>query len=692
MELSDFYNEFLQDIRNFAGDNGFLQEAFTESISEILISEGIIQDFQSCGYINRSKGLAIDGWNFNRELGRLALIISCFSTEALLAGDQIPSLTKTDIDQQLKRLRKLYEQCGNKQGFVDKLEPAEPIAEFAHQIYELQDDVKIQKIELIVLSNSVLSKRIDAIDSSDIEGIDTTVHVIDLNRIKGIIQSSTGSEDITIRFNDYGFEGLPCLPASSVADKIASYLFVMPGSLIADLYDRYHDRLLEQNVRTFLQFRGKVNRGMRNTVKNQPEYFFAYNNGLTTTASDIVIEDGQIKELTNLQIVNGGQTTASIFNSHKADRVDLSNVHVQVKLSVINETFVDELVPKISEYSNTQNKVNVADFFSNHPFHVKIEEISRRLVGPNKTGGIDQTKWFYERARGQYANEQSRRSQAEKKKFLLEYPKSQYITKTDLAKYVLTFEQQPHVVSKGAQAAFSGTKNGAGFVQYIEKHWNKNENQFNDLWFKNAMSKAFLFRQLDKLVYSQEWYRGYKINIITYSLAKFVQLIEDQTNLQLDYNQIWQEQALPDPIVNQLLYLATYINDTLVSPPEGQTSNISQWAKTEHCWKTIKELDLRLNADISPFLIDPSKIKEAQKVAVTQDKDFARISGMEYVLNKGSEYWLELSNWHNSNPCISPTQKSIMLLAARNPVISDKQATLLIKAEKTCIDRGFFNE
>ena len=207
-------------------------------------------------------------------------------------------------------------------------------------------------------------------------------------------------------------DGLPCLPAHLNSATYKSYLVVMPATVLAELYGKYGSRLLEQNVRSFLQVRGNVNKGIRATIMNDPEMFFAYNNGITATARDV--ENGKhangivIVSLKDLQIVNGGQTTASLFHTHRKDKASLENIFVQMKLSVIDEEKSEEVVPRISEYANTQNKVNAADFFSNHPFHVRMEGFSRRLWAPAQQGAQRETKWFYESARGQYADAQSK--------------------------------------------------------------------------------------------------------------------------------------------------------------------------------------------------------------------------------------------------------------------------------------------
>jgi AIPR protein/MobA/MobL family len=206
--------------------------------------------------------------------------------------------------------------------------------------------------------------------------------------------------------------------------------------------------MAKANVRTFLQARGKVNQGIRTTILTEPGMFFAYNNGITATAQSVEVEATssglKITRILDLQIVNGGQTTASLFHTRRKDKASLSGIFVQMKLSVIDSDESEKVVPRISEYANTQNRVNAADFFSNHPFHVRLDEFSRRIWAPAQQGAQRETKWFYERARGQYADAQAKLTPAEQKRFKAENPKPQMFTKTDLAKFENTWDERLH--------------------------------------------------------------------------------------------------------------------------------------------------------------------------------------------------------------------------------------------------------
>ena len=252
-----------------------------------------------------------------------------------------------------------------------------------------------------------------------------------------------------------------------------SYLAVINGKLLADMYIKYGSRLLEGNVRSFLSVRGKINKGIRNTIRDHPELFFAYNNGIVVTATDIEVKNTstglKIKKFTNLQVINGGQTTASIANAVLQDNAEdkVNCINVPMKLTVVNAQRANEMIPNIARYANSQNKVDESDFFSNSPFHVRIEELSRKVYAPPANGIPYETIWFYERAKGQYTQEQMKLTKSEKRNYIKLRPKKQVIKKIDLAKYLMSYNQLPHIVSKGNQY------NMRVFADKIEKIWKK---------------------------------------------------------------------------------------------------------------------------------------------------------------------------------------------------------------------------
>jgi hypothetical protein len=684
MNIKQYLQEFTQELIAQSGaDENFTRSSFVELMCQSLDDEGFISGFAQTDYKNTTKGIAVDAWSLNEELECLTLILGDYRDSGGLE-----TLTKTDLEKSLKRLYRFF-QASLSKGFCESLEEAMPAAELAWMIRNPIH--KISKVMLVVISNAELSASVTTLPNEQLDGYITNYDVWDIGRIYRANTSGKIREDVWI---DFGKDALPSLPAYIGEETMQSYLLVVPGDIIANLYQDYGERLLEQNVRTFLQFRGNVNKGIRNTIANEPQMFFSYNNGLAATADDVVAIEGgrKILKIKNLQIVNGGQTTASIFTARRKDNLDLKKIYVQVKLSVVPPEKVEDVVPRISEYANTQNKVNAADFFSNHPFHIRIEEFSRRVWGPAQDGKVQQTHWFYERVRGQYNNQQAHLTPAQQKKFLSINPKNQMFTKTDLCKFILTFDELPQEVSLGSQKAFAGSAKSPGFASKIAKEWEKNDGKtFNELWFKQLIAKAIFFRQLDRGIYNQSWYRGYKANIVTYALSKFANMIV-QSGKNFDYLKIWQLQHIPKLIENRLLEIAESVNEILINPPFGKTSNISEWAKSNECWQLVAADPKVLGNEFLEYFIHTETVRERERDGTRNQIIEDSIHALTYVVERGADYWIRLRDWNTTNRKLTPKEMGILDTACLMPrkLPSEKQTEILVEAEKRAIENGFY--
>lgn len=686
MNEEEYFEELTQEILARSGaEENFSRTTFLDFMCSRLEEEGFISGFDLTEHKITSRGQAVDAWSFDDEFSRLTLFIADFRS----SGD-LESLTNTEISNLFKRVRRFVESALTNE-FVRSLEESDPVSGLAWLISESRQE--IEEVNLVILSNAQLSARVADLPNEPVSEFQATYEVWDFGRLFRTEASGKSREDLEIDFSNLDDGGLPCLPAYTGSDSTQSFLVVLPGDILAELYSKYGERLLEQNVRTFLQFRGKINKGIRNTIVNEPQMFFSYNNGLSATAEAVSTakKDSRLVSVRNLQIVNGGQTTASIFTAMKKEQADLSKVFVQVKLSVIDVEDVEEVVPRISEYSNTQNRVNAADFFSNHPFHLRIEEFSRRVWAPSPEGSIQQTHWFYERTRGQFANLQANLTKTQKKKFLAQNPRSQMFTKTDLAKFVLSFDECPNEVSLGAQKAFAGTPRTKGFVGRISKEWERDEKQFNEIWFKRLIAEAIFFREVDKLVYKQSWYGGYKAQIVTYTIAKFAALVRESGKV-ADLLAVWEKQHLAQPLRDQLCEIAEEVNDSLLNPPKDASQNVGEWAKKAECWEAILEIPLSLSQEVEEWLIGLEEKKErdrdGHRVQDIQDS----IQSQTYVVEKGAEHWNELRDWNRTMKKLSPKEMGILNVACSIPrkIPSEKQAPLLIKAENRAIEEGFF--
>lgn len=612
-DIEQFYHSYIQDLLAGAdAESRYLEVEFSERIANELIEAGVLEGFEVCHY-KAQRGMRVDGYWFNEDDASLDLFIVDFARY-----ETLETLTLSELKPIVNRLKSFFVACVEKNLHENGLDETSEGYGLAKNIADRKHH--FSKVNLYVFSERQLSERVKTIDEEQHGKWLFSTHVWDMTRLFRLYKSGSQKEDIVINFEEEGMNALPCLPTSTGTDVYSSYLIAISGDTLCALYARYGARLLEQNVRCFLQARGNVNKGIRATILNEPEMFFAYNNGITATAKDIVIEQrngaNYITKIADLQIVNGGQTTASLFHTQRKDKADLGRIFVQMKLSKINDDKrSQEIVPLISEYANTQNRVNAADFFSNHPFHLKIEECSRRMWAPRKEGEQFDTHWFYERARGQYADAQSALTPSEKKKFVSQNPKQQMFTKTDLAKFANVWDSSPHFVNLGAQ------KNFSKFAQRIGKEWEKNDKIFNDYYFTKLIAKAILFRKTEKIVSAQDWYQGgYRANIVAYTLGMLAEYCRIYSKA-MPFKYIWNKQNISPTIERAIEVTAKIVHDDISMPPPLYI-NIGEWCKKEACWNRLKGklemLDRELSRGFKELLVDledeAQDIKDSKKV------------------------------------------------------------------------------
>ena len=385
----------------------------------------------------------------------------------------------------------------------------------------------------------------------------------------------------------------------------------------------------------------------------------------------------------NFQIVNGGQTTASIHAALRNKEVDLDRVFVQMKLSIVNSDRALEIVPKISEYANTQNRVSAADFFSNHPFHIRTEGFSRRLYAPSKDGTFRQSKWFYERARGQYQDARGSLTQAERRRFDLEYPKPQMFTKTDLAKFLNVWRDKPDVVSRGAQ------KNFADFASFIGGEWNKDSNDFNEMHYREAIAKAIVFRSVERLVTEQPWYQGgYRANVVAYAIAKLAHDVS-QRGGSINFERIWRAQGVSPVLWDALVVSAEAVHDVIVSPPEGMR-NVTEWAKQQACWHRVKGLHVTWPEALETELVSSAERDEVKRAAVKDQRMLNGIEAQTVVVRAGSALWSDVKVWGMTKGLLSPDDQGILDVAISMPakVPSENQSLRTIEILQRLRDEG----
>ena len=502
IQLEDFYQGFYQDaLTDFQVDKDASKaQIFTQRIGSYLEQDGDVADITWSEYIQADIEFA--GYAYDEERKLLTIIGSQF-----FPGEQIETLTKDMYERKFKKMKLFFEEAVNTVSpLYSVMSPTDEAVESAKYIHELFHSNKIQRLMFLIITNGTLTRNTKVIPFENLKGLRADFQVFDLKDIYRIATQENNLQEIEVSISDYTDKGLLCLPASLKTQDYASYLVVMPGEILAQIYDKYGQKLLEQNVRTFLQFKGNTNKKMQITVKEEPERFFAYNNGLTCTASSIEVEEQdnvlKIVQLNGLQIVNGGQTTSVIYNCYK-NKQDIKNIFVQMKLSVVSkEDEYADFVGKVARYANSQNPVKESDFFSNSPFHKTFKELSERIWAPMSGGQQIKNKWYYERTRGQYLNEKAKYIRdGKEKEFEYRYPKGQMVDKHLLAKTEMIFSNYPYLSTKTNQAF-------PKFAKQIEDMLEKDELSINEAYFKEAIAKIILTIKTDEILKDGWLYTG----------------------------------------------------------------------------------------------------------------------------------------------------------------------------------------
>ena len=579
-QLQDEYDELLEEVRiGSVADHELKITEFFRIFSTLAAENGDTPDIDYCPVLKEGAGgYRVDGYALgmlgddSTQVGDLYLAVCDYREEV-----DMPVIIGRDVDRAVDGVERFFK-AAMSQKFLMGLEEASPAFQLAALIQ--QYGTRIRRLRVILFTNSHLRVRKSVFETRNIGSAVMHVNVLDLERYARI--SSAGGEPVEIDFDDDFGGAINCLPVSTGTDSYQSYLFAISGSALAKIFAAFGNRLLEQNVRSYLQARTSVNKGILRTIAEEPGMFFAYNNGITATASSVDIRRQQaggqaICHIKDFQIVNGGQTTASLLYARDGLGRNLDQVSIQVKLSVVDQDRLSEVVPRISEFANTQNKVSLADLASNSPVQIRIDRLSKEISVPQRAGALHNSKWFYERARGQYKNLFAYKTKAERSRLELAYPKAQLLTKTDLAKYELSFEGRPHHVSEGAQKCFSRFTTVLAELNAASK--------ITETWFRRAVAKAIIFIRLDEAIQKSEWYRSdraYKAQATTYTVAACAEGFRAD-GLQIDLDRIWRDQEIPPLLLNWMLSEAYRVSTILKSPPES-VRNVTEFAKREFCW------------------------------------------------------------------------------------------------------------
>lgn len=650
MNYEDFYDSFMSDVNYRAlGDvtedtqegrlPDFLENSFTEFFLEALDERGVADGATVCYHFSRTtKGnVKMNAWAINLEEGLLTLCTTIYSPD--YKNVRLPKATIEDAYKQIDRLFNLA-----KSGYHENMEPSSETFKVFSTIYDNINDVN--RINYILITNGILPMelRLPTVrDGNYAYNFDSW----DLTRLHRLTEAERPYESRVIDLVDRFGKGIPCLPAEFATSDHRVHLAVIPGEVLCRLYEEFGHNLLDLNVRSFLQVKGGVNKGIRDTLCKEPNRFLAYNNGITATVETMeMTNDGHgqhlIVSMTGFQVVNGGQTMASIHRAAKKDKADISNVFVQAKITEMDPEIISELAPKISRFANSQNKVSDADFSSNDPVHVEIQRLSEIIWAPGQ-----QTRWYYERTRGQYHVDRNRRAPtpAQARRFDAQHPSRQRLTKTDLAKFENSWDQKPFIVSLGAQ------KNFVKFMSDLRKE--RGENWLPDeKFFKELVAKAIIFKAADSVA-KKAHLDSYKANVVTYMVA----YLSRKCIGRLDLEEIWNRQEVPASIKVAFESWVHSIHEELVD--SAGTRNVTEWCKKLDCWVNIMNMTLDLPADLRSELdaVQPEPTVGHPRHSLSQeDRD-----NIARTMSLTDRQWFDLAGWGRNTGNLQKWQSDIAI-------------------------------
>lgn len=637
-ELEKFNRQILDEVIDEAGNwdkdssntSSYKEDAFTKLVADDLSAAGILESPVVCHHeFTKGNGIAkINAYGVPEEDSRLDIVISDFRAE-----DQIQKISQAEIEKRFLQGSRFIEACLDS-GY-QSLDPANDAYDMMKTIYDLSKN--IDRVNIVLATNALSVSRKDSFANKKIKKINITHEVWDIERYRRFRSSGASQEPLEVDIREYEEGGIPCVAKSLANNNYLTIVAIIPGKLLYSLYDKYGSRLLELNVRSYLQARGKINAGILSTLLTEPEKFLTYNNGITIVAEGVEFNQDKscITAINGMQIVNGGQTTASIHKAVKDNKASIDKVFVQAKITIVPPKMFEDVVPLISKYSNTQNKVTDVDLRANNPFHVGLERVAKKTWIPGET-----SMWFYERARGGFQTERAKATtKAQKNKFDTTYPASQKISKEDVARYINIWNGFPHIVSKGGQKNFSKFMESIGHG--IGKDWEPTAQEY-----KNFIAKAIFYRSIQKVAKDAN-IPAFRINVVNYTASLIVEKSAKRLNLQ----EIWDRQSLSKELISQITAWVPKVQELLLKIAVGR--NPGEVFKEESCWKKVKDLtlDWKLDDSFSKKLV--SIANDANFVNVEIENDMARC--MELT----APQWLEIAMWGKETQSLEPWQIGI---------------------------------
>lgn len=635
------------------GEGASFEDKFTEHCIEILDNIGKSEGARVLSYINPDSQGRID-WKINGYCLKdefkddsnkvyfetLDLFITFYNQTSYDYN-----ITKDDFNKSINQIKKFLNAA--LKGHIDYVDPAQTELNQLLKII-IKQKLNFDRMNIFFLINGNSNHDLEKVTIKGFEDLDIFVHVWDIPRFYKLSESSSNREPIEIDFKDLISEknnGIQCLKMPNNNELYECYLAILPGEVLSKLYKEYSNELLESNVRAFLGQTGKFNKGIRDTIREKPQMFLPYNNGITATAENVetTVNDNQLylTKLLDFQIVNGGQTTASLFHTQKKFKdADLSNVFVQMKLTVIKDVDQKNIeVPNIARYANSQNKVSELDLSSNNPYFVQIESLSRKKYVIDPENRNLSTLWYFERVNGQYKESLNKlTTPAQQRKFKEQHPTNQKFVKSDVAKFINIWELEPHYVSQGAQ------KNFIHYTKKINELVKKNKLP-GENFYKKLIANAILFKTVDKLFGRKNIDAIGDTNLKSFTVAYTLSYFYYLTDNRLDLWKIYEEQRVNNKIISELQKLISFVYNQLVK--SSNNSLISEYAKRESSWKLLKEENYNINIENYSdcfITIDQVSSREIETEEI-DNKSENNLMNITKILSFGNKFWDGVSKY-----------------------------------------------
>lgn len=639
------------------GDGSSFEDKFTEYCIEVLESIGKTDGARVLSFIHPNSKGGID-WKINgyclKDSYKDDSNKSYFETLELFityynADDYDYNILSTEFTKTLNQIKRFLN--GAIKRHIDYIDSSNDELIELLKIIGKQNHL-FDRVNVYLLMNGNSKQPENKIKLKGIdEDLSINLHVWDINRFFRINETNSNREPIEINFVDFlgdNQQGVQCLKVPSIDELYDCYLAIIPGYVLANLYKEFSNELLESNVRAFLGQAGKFNKGIRDTIREKPQMFLPYNNGITATANEVetkVINNQLfVTKLNDFQIVNGGQTTASLYHTQKKYKdADLSSISVQMKLTVIKDIDKKNIeVPNIARYANSQNKVTELDLSSNNPYFVKIESLSRKKYVANPENKNQSVLWYFERVKGQYREAINKLTPSMQKKFKEQNPTKQKFVKSDIAKYMNLWEQKPYMVSRGSQ------KNFIDFTKSINELVEKNKMP-GENFYKKFIANAIIFKTVDKLFGRKNVDAIGDTNLKSFSVAYTVSYYHFLTNNRTDLWKIYTEQRLKDSFVEMFRELLVFVYNHLTK--NAVNTLISEYAKKELSWKRLQEEKYNLDKNVlEEYLITQEEANlRAKEKEVDENDTENNLFVISEIKKNGIQFWDGLKKYVDKN-------------------------------------------